>query len=82
MASVQARHLRPDNHAGDEGPNGPRKRLMGVASKRTESLVVKRYAKNPAISEQLMAEVCGRENCKQALTTSQGEERKCWHGHG
>ena len=33
----------------------------------TESLTVKRGAESPAIGEQLMEEVCGRENCKQAL---------------
>ena len=34
----------------------------------TESLTVKRQAESPAIGEQLMEEVCERENCKQALT--------------
>jgi RNA-directed DNA polymerase len=33
----------------------------------TESVVVKRKAESPAIGEELMEEVCGRENCKQAL---------------
>jgi RNA-directed DNA polymerase len=33
----------------------------------TESLAAKRGTENPAIDEQLMEEVCGRENCKQAL---------------
>ena len=33
----------------------------------TESLTVKRQAESPAIGEQLMEEVCERENCKQAL---------------
>src|SRR3984885_12619018 len=33
----------------------------------TESLAVKRGAESPAIGEQLMEEVCERENCKQAL---------------
>jgi RNA-directed DNA polymerase len=33
----------------------------------TESLTVKRKAESPAIGEQLMEEVCERENCKQAL---------------
>ena len=33
----------------------------------TESFTVKRTAESPAIGEQLMEEVCGRENCKQAL---------------
>jgi RNA-directed DNA polymerase len=35
--------------------------------KGTESLTAKRGTESPAISEQLMEEVCGRENCKQAL---------------
>jgi len=33
----------------------------------TESTTVKRGTESPAIGEQLMEEVCGRENCKQAL---------------
>lgn len=33
----------------------------------TESLAAKRWTESPAISEQLMEEVCERENCKQAL---------------
>jgi RNA-directed DNA polymerase len=33
----------------------------------TESLAAKRKAESPAIGEQLMEEVCERENCKQAL---------------
>jgi hypothetical protein len=33
----------------------------------TESLVAKRRAESPADTEQLMEEVCERENCKQAL---------------
>ena len=33
----------------------------------TESLAAKRTAESPAIGEQLMEEVCERENCKQAL---------------
>jgi len=33
----------------------------------TESLAGKRGIESPAIAEQLMEEVCGRENCKQAL---------------
>lgn len=33
----------------------------------TESSAGKRGIENPAIAEQLMEEVCGRENCKQAL---------------
>jgi len=33
----------------------------------TESLAAKRRTESPAIGEQLMEEVCERENCKQAL---------------
>jgi RNA-directed DNA polymerase len=33
----------------------------------TESLTAKRQTESPAIGEPLMEEVCGRENCKQAL---------------
>ena len=42
-----------------EAPNG-----LGGG---TESLAGKRGTESPAIGEQLMGEVCGRENCKQAL---------------
>jgi RNA-directed DNA polymerase len=42
-----------------EAPNG-----LGGG---TESLGVKRRTESPAIGERLMEEVCGRENCKQAL---------------
>jgi RNA-directed DNA polymerase len=42
-----------------EAPNGP--------GGGTESLAVKRGTESPAIGEQLVEEVCGRENCKQAL---------------
>ena len=38
-----------------------------AAEEGTESLAAKRTAESPAIGEQLMEEVCGRENCKQAL---------------
>src|ERR1700687_1198302 len=38
-----------------------------VSEEGTESLAVKRGTESPAIGEQLMEEVCGRENCKQAL---------------
>jgi RNA-directed DNA polymerase len=34
----------------------------------TETLTAKRRTESPAIGEQLMEEVCGRENCKQAWT--------------
>ena len=33
----------------------------------TETLTAKRETESPAIGEQLIEEVCGRENCKQAL---------------
>jgi len=42
-----------------EAPNG-----LGTG---TESLAAKRKAESPAIGEQLMEEVCERENCRQAL---------------
>lgn len=38
-----------------------------AAEEGTESLAAKRKAESPAIGEQLMEEVCERENCKQAL---------------
>ena len=38
-----------------------------VSAGGTESLAVKRGTESPAIGEQLMEEVCERENCKQAL---------------
>jgi RNA-directed DNA polymerase len=34
----------------------------------TESLAARRKAESPAIGEQLMEDVCERENCKQALS--------------
>lgn len=42
-----------------ETPNG--------LGKGTESFTVKRTVESPAIGEQLTEEVCGRENCRQAL---------------
>jgi RNA-directed DNA polymerase len=42
-----------------EAPNG-----LGEG---TESFTAKRGTESPAIGEQLMEEVCKRENCKQAL---------------
>ena len=42
-----------------EAPNG--------LSEGTESFTAKRGTEGPAISEQLMEEVCERENCRQAL---------------
>ena len=38
-----------------------------VSAEGTESPVAKRGTESLAIGEQLMEEVCGRENCKQAL---------------
>jgi RNA-directed DNA polymerase len=38
-----------------------------VSTEGTESLAAKRGTESPAIGEQLMEEVCERENCKQAL---------------
>jgi hypothetical protein len=38
-----------------------------VSTEGTESLAGKRGTESPAIGEQLMEEVCERENCKQAL---------------
>src|SRR5262252_6088332 len=38
-----------------------------VSNEGTESLTAKRGTESPAIGEQLMEEVCERENCKQAL---------------
>jgi RNA-directed DNA polymerase len=38
-----------------------------VSAEGTESLAAKRRTESPAIGEQLMEEVCERENCKQAL---------------
>src|ERR1051325_1031677 len=38
-----------------------------VSSEGTESLAAERGTESPAIGEQLMEEVCERENCKQAL---------------
>jgi RNA-directed DNA polymerase len=40
---------------------------LSTANEGTESVTAKRRAESPAIAEQLMEEVCGRENCKQAL---------------
>jgi hypothetical protein len=38
-----------------------------ISAEGTESLAAKRKAESPAIGEQLMEEVCERENCRQAL---------------
>src|SRR3974377_2593971 len=42
-----------------EGPTAPKEG--------TETVAAKRISESPAIGEQLMEEVCERENCKQAL---------------
>ena len=44
-----------------------RSEAPGTVAGGTESLAAKRGTESPAIAEQLMEEVCGRENCKQAL---------------
>lgn len=38
-----------------------------AADEGTESLTAERGTESPALGEQLMEEVCGRENCRQAL---------------
>jgi len=45
-----------------------------AAGEGTESLVAKRKAESPANTEQLMEEVCGWENCKQALARVRGNK--------
>jgi RNA-directed DNA polymerase len=45
-----------------------------AAAKGTESLAAKRSAESPAITEQLMEEVCEQENCKQALRRVKGNK--------
>jgi len=42
----------------------------------TESLVAKRRVESPAIGEQLMEEVCERENCKQAFARVKANKQK------
>jgi len=44
-----------------------RREAPTASTEGTESLAAKRNAENPAIGEPWMEEVCGRENCKQAL---------------
>ena len=46
----------------------------------TESSMGKRGTESPAITEQLMEEVCGRENCKQALARVKANIRERWRG--
>ena len=48
-------------------------------SEGTESLAAKRGTESPAIGEQLMEEVCGRETASR-LGTSQGQQGKRWRG--
>ena len=45
-----------------------------VSDEGTESLMVKRETESLAIDEQLMEEVCERENCKQALARVKGNK--------
>ena len=47
-----------------EADRGEARKSLGVG---TESFTVKRGTESPAIGEQLMEEVCERENCKRAL---------------
>jgi RNA-directed DNA polymerase len=44
-----------------------RREAPTASAEGTESLAAKRGTESPAIGESLMEEVCGRENCKQAL---------------
>jgi RNA-directed DNA polymerase len=48
-------------------PGEGRSEAPTASEEGTESPTAKRGAENPAIGEQLMEEVCERENCKQAL---------------
>ena len=48
--------------SGERGSEAPQ-----ATEKGTESSTAKPRAESPAIGEQLMEEVCERENCKQAL---------------
>jgi RNA-directed DNA polymerase len=48
-------------------PDKSRSEAPRVSARGTESLTAKRRAESPAIGEQLMEEVCERENCKRAL---------------
>src|ERR1035437_3871226 len=48
-------------------PEQSRGEAPRASAEGTESFVAKRGTESPAIDEQLMGEVCGRENCKQAL---------------
>ena len=49
----------------DQENRGEASKYLGEG---TEPLTAKRGTESPAISEQLMEEVCERENCKQAST--------------
>ena len=48
-------------------PDESRSEAPRATERGTESRTAKHKAESPAIGEQLMEEVCGRENCKQAL---------------
>jgi len=48
-------------------PAESRSEAPTVAEEGTESLAAKRRTESSAITEQLMEEVCERENCKQAF---------------
>src|SRR6202789_3690327 len=52
-----------------------RREAPRVSTEGTESPVVKRGTESLAIGEQLMEEVCGRENCKQALAKGKANKR-------
>src|SRR6516164_11720462 len=49
-------------------PEESRSEATTASEEGTESLAAKHRTESPAIGEQLMEEVCERENCKQALT--------------
>jgi hypothetical protein len=51
-----------------------------VSEEGTESLAAKRGTESPAIGEQLMEEVCERENCKQALARVKANKGSPWCG--
>jgi RNA-directed DNA polymerase len=48
-------------------PEESRSEAPTASGEGTESITAKRRAESPAIGEQLMEEICERENCKQAL---------------
>lgn len=52
-----------------------------AAMEGTESFAAKRGTESPAIGEQLVEEVCGQENCKQALArVKANKEVPAWMG--